>query len=81
MNLMGDVDRLRNRAKRMMELAQRARREGRGDIARLLAQLASEALEHATEMLMRHVRPPDPGAQQPAQQQQQPQPDEPDKKE
>jgi hypothetical protein len=45
-----DVERLRARGKRMLELATRAHCEQNHDFARVLRQLAFEVLEHAREM-------------------------------
>jgi hypothetical protein len=45
-----DADRLRLRAERMRELANRAYCEENYDFARLLTQLATEVLDHAREM-------------------------------
>ena len=47
---MSDGERLRQRCKRMLELASWAYREKHYDFARLLIQLAAEVLEHASEM-------------------------------
>ena len=47
---MSDAERLRQRCKRMLELASRAYCEKQYDLARLLIQLAAEVLEHASEM-------------------------------
>jgi hypothetical protein len=47
---LSDVDGVRLRANRMHELANRARCEQNYDFARLLLQLATEALNHASEM-------------------------------
>jgi len=47
---LSNADRLRLRAKRMIELADRAYCEGNYDFARLLTQLAEEVLNHASEM-------------------------------
>jgi hypothetical protein len=47
---LSDVDGVRLRANRMQELANRARCEQNYDFARLLLQLATEALNHASEM-------------------------------
>lgn len=46
----GDVERLRGRGRRMLELANRAYCEQHYDFARLLTVLATEAFEHASEM-------------------------------
>jgi hypothetical protein len=45
-----DADRMRTRANRMLELANRAHCEKNYDFARLLTQLATEALKHAQEI-------------------------------
>jgi hypothetical protein len=50
-----DAEKLRNRAKRLLELATRARCEGRSDYAMLLMQVVSEIFEHAREMERRHA--------------------------
>jgi hypothetical protein len=42
-----DIDKLRDRARRLMELARRASGEDRPDYATLLTQLATEAREQA----------------------------------
>jgi hypothetical protein len=47
---MSDGERLRQRCKRLLELASRAYCEKHYDFARLLIQLAAEVLEHASEM-------------------------------
>jgi hypothetical protein len=47
---LSDVDRVRLRAKWMQEMANRARCEQNYDFARLLSQLATEAVNHASEM-------------------------------
>jgi hypothetical protein len=47
---MSDAERLRERSKRMLELASRAYCEGHYYFARYLLQLATEAFEHAGEM-------------------------------
>jgi hypothetical protein len=52
-----DRARLRERAKRILSLADRARAEGNGDYARMLAQIASEILAHAAEMQRRDGKP------------------------
>jgi hypothetical protein len=46
----GDAERLRTRARRMLELANRAYCEKNYDFARLLTLLATEAFEHASDM-------------------------------
>jgi hypothetical protein len=46
----GDCERLRTRARRMLELANRAQCEKNYDFARLLTLLATEAFEHAGDM-------------------------------
>jgi NTP pyrophosphatase (non-canonical NTP hydrolase) len=46
----GDSQRLRTRARQMLELANRAYCEKHYDFARLLTLLATEAFEHASEM-------------------------------
>jgi hypothetical protein len=46
----GDAQRLRVRARRMLELANRAYCEKHYDFARLLTLLATEAFEHASEI-------------------------------
>ena len=45
-----DSERLRTRARQMLELANRAYCEKHYDFARLLTLLATEAFEHASEM-------------------------------
>jgi hypothetical protein len=45
-----DAERLRLRAKRMLEMANRAYCAKKYDFARLFVQLANEVLEHATEL-------------------------------
>jgi hypothetical protein len=50
MTTLGDAERLRTRANRMFELANRAHCEKNADFARLLTQLATEALQHAKEI-------------------------------
>ena len=47
---MGDAERLRERSKRMLELASRAYYERHYYFARFLLQLATEEFEHAGEM-------------------------------
>jgi len=47
---LSDADRLRNRAKRLLQLAARARDESRYDYATLLKRLAAEAFDHAKEI-------------------------------
>ena len=49
-----DVERLRVRGKRMLELATRARCEQNHDFARVLTQLAFEVFEHAREIEQPH---------------------------
>jgi NTP pyrophosphatase (non-canonical NTP hydrolase) len=46
----GDAQKLRTRARQMLELANRAYCEKHYDFARLLTLLATEAFEHASEM-------------------------------
>jgi len=46
----GDADRLRNRARCLLELATRSRSEGRPDYAELLMRLVTEIFEHAREI-------------------------------
>jgi hypothetical protein len=50
-----DAEKLRNRAKRLLELATRAHNEGRSDYAALLMQIVSEIFEHAREMQRPHA--------------------------
>jgi hypothetical protein len=50
MAALSDPGRLRIRAKQMLELASRAYREKHYDFSRLLLQLATEVLEHASEL-------------------------------
>jgi hypothetical protein len=45
-----DADRLRDRARRLLELATRSHCEGRSDYAALLMQAVNEILEHAVEI-------------------------------
>jgi len=47
---MSDAERLRERSKRMLELASRAYCEKNYGFARMLLELATEVLEHASEM-------------------------------
>jgi HEPN domain-containing protein len=54
MTAMSDAERLRQRSKRLLELASRAYCEKHYDFARLLIQLAAEVLEHASEMDQSH---------------------------
>jgi hypothetical protein len=54
---MNDVERLRERSKRLLELASRAYCEKNYDFARLLIQLAAEVLEHASEMDQHEAQP------------------------
>jgi HEPN domain-containing protein len=54
---MSDAERLRERSKRMLELASRAYCEKHYDFARLLIQLAAEVLEHAGEMDQHETEP------------------------
>jgi hypothetical protein len=54
---MSDAERLRERSKRMLELASRAYCEKHYDFARLLIQLAAEVLEHAGEMDQHETQP------------------------
>jgi hypothetical protein len=49
-----DVERLRVRGKRMLELATRARCEQNHDFARVLTRLAFEVFEHAREIEQAH---------------------------
>jgi hypothetical protein len=49
-----DISKLRDRARRLLDLAQRASREGRSDYAALLTQLATEA-EQAAQMERRDI--------------------------
>jgi hypothetical protein len=48
--IMSDAERLRERSKRMLELASRAYCERHYYFARFLLELATEAFEHAGEM-------------------------------
>lgn len=70
--MMTDAERLRDRATRLLALALKAREEGRQEHADELTQLASEALDQATEIEQRRPMPQQ-QPQQVAQQQQQPQ--------
>ena len=50
MAYISDAKRLRNRARRLLELATRSRCEGRSDYTELLIRLATEIFEHAREL-------------------------------
>jgi HEPN domain-containing protein len=58
MTAMSDAERLRQRSKRMLELASRAYCEKHYDFSRLLIQLAAEVIEHASEMDQAREAPP-----------------------
>jgi len=58
MTAMSDAERLRQRTKRLLELASRAYCEKHYDFARLLIQLAAEVLEHASKMDQSHEAQP-----------------------
>jgi predicted transcriptional regulator len=45
-----DADKLRNRARRLLELATRSRCEGRPEYAALLMQVVTEILQHARDI-------------------------------
>lgn len=70
MTAMSDGDRLRSRAKDMLELANRARCEKSYDFARLFTQLAAEIFERAGEIEgtpgLSAPKPPPPRASPPA---------------
>ncbi len=49
-----DIDKLRDRARRLLDLARRASGEARPDYAALLTRFATEAREQAADMERRH---------------------------
>jgi hypothetical protein len=50
---MDDAKKIRERARRLLDLATRSRCEGRPDFAAFLTDLASEMLEHARDIEQR----------------------------